>query len=272
MINVFKKIGTVVALVASIVMFSATSQSAENSDVLASIVDSGILKVAMSGEQPPYNVKDRNKQLMGLDLDLARALANAMHVELEIVEVPFSELLTTLNSGKADMIISGMAITAPRSQLATFVGPYNISGKSMLSTREVMARVSKDGFNNSSTRIIALGKSTSQMFVKSKIPKATFTAISNYEEGVKLILAGKADIMVADMAICKLSVLRNPGTGLTTSKKPLSIEPIGIAIPLNNPKLESLVRNYLNTYEKMGMIDALQKKWFENSNWIVALP
>jgi len=74
------------------------------------------------------------------------------------------------------------------------------------------------------------------------------------------------------MAICKLSVLRNPGTGLVTSSKPLSIEPLGIAIALNNPKLENLVRNYLNTYEKMGMIDALQKKWFENSNWIVALP
>ena len=110
------------------------------------------------------------------------------------------------------------------------------------------------------------------MFVKEKIPKSSLTAISNYEAGVKLLLAGEADVLVADMAICKLSVLRNPGTGLVTSSKPLSIEPLGIAIALNNPKLENLVRNYLNTYEKMGMIDALQKKWFENSNWIVALP
>ena len=253
-------------------MFSASTQAAVNNDVMSDIIDSGILKVAMSGEQPPYNVKDRNKNLMGFDVDLARALANEMKVELEIVEVPFGKLLTTLNSGKADMIISGMAITALRSQQATFIGPYNISGKSMLSTREVMDRVAKEGFNNPSTRIIALEGSTSQMFVKEKIPKSSLTAISNYEAGVKLLLAGEADVLVADMAICKLSVLRNPGTGLVTSSKPLSIEPLGIAIALNNPKLENLVRNYLNTYEKMGMIDALQKKWFENSNWIVALP
>ncbi|MBU2871217.1 transporter substrate-binding domain-containing protein [Colwellia sp. E2M01] len=271
MINILKKMGTAVVLLATMVMFTSSAQAAQK-DVLAEIVNSGILKVAMSGDQPPYNMKDRKKELMGLDVDLARALANAMHVELEIVEVPFGELLPTLNSGKADMIISGMAITTQRSQMATFIGPYNISGKSMLSTHTGMEKISKDGFNNPSTRIVALENSTSQMFVKEKIPQASLNTISNYDEGVKLILADKADILVADMAICKLTVLRNPGNGLTTSKEPLSIEPIGIAIPTNNPKLENLVRNYLNTYEKMGMIEALQTKWFENSSWIVALP
>lgn len=272
MINILKKISSVVLLMSTMFMFSTSIQAKASDDVFSSIVDSGILKVAMSGDQPPYNVLDRNKSLMGFDVDLARALAMAMQVELEIIEVPFGDLITTLNSGKADMIISGMAITAQRSQLVTFIGPYNVSGKSMLSTRDVMERVSKDGFNTADNHILALEKSTSQDFVKSKMAKAKLTTISNYEEGVKLLLAGKADILVADMAICKLSVLRNPGTGLVTSKKPLSIEPIGIAIPLNNAPLENFVRNYLTTYQKMGMIDALQKKWFENSSWIVALP
>ncbi|MEI6895625.1 MAG: transporter substrate-binding domain-containing protein [Colwellia sp.] len=272
MINFLKKTGTVALLMATMVMFSTTVQAKASNDVFADIINSGVLKVAMSGDQPPYNVLDRNKNLMGFDVDLARALALAMQVDLEIVEVPFGKLITTLNNGKADMIISGMAITAPRSQLVTFIGPYNVSGKSMLTTRDVMERVAKEGFNNVNNRIIALENSTSQAFVKSKMAKASLSTISNYKEGVQLLLAGKADILVADMAICKLSVLRNPGTGLVTSKKPLSIEPIGIAIPLNNPELDNFVRNYLTTYEKMGMIDALQKKWFENSNWIVALP
>ena len=104
------------------------------------------------------------------------------------------------------------------------------------------------------------------------MPKAKVSTISNYEEGVQLLLTGKADALVADMAICKLSVLRNPGTGLVTSKKPLSIEPIGIAIAANNPQLENVVRNYLETYEKVGVLDTLQKKWFESSHWIIALP
>ncbi|WP_170252758.1 transporter substrate-binding domain-containing protein [Colwellia echini] len=268
----FKKLGTAIVLMVTMIIVSGNVQAAAKKDVLAEIINSGILKVAMSGDQPPYNMKDRKKSLMGFDVDLARAFASAMHVELEIVEVPFGDLLPTLNSGKADMIISGMAITANRSQQATFVGPYNVSGKSMLSTREVMERVTKDGFDNANTRIIALENSTSQIFVKENIPQATLSTISNYEDGVEMLLKGKADILVADMAICKLSVLRNPGNGLVTSKQPLSIEPIGIALPTNNPKLENFVRNYLNTYENMGMIDALQKKWFENSSWIVALP
>lgn len=271
MINMFKKIGTSILLVASMLMMSI-SFSAAAGDVLADIVDDGVLKVAMSGDQPPYNVKSRAKTLIGYDVDLARALASAMQVKLEIVEVPFGDLMSTLNSGKADMVISGMAITAQRTQEATFIGPYNVSGKSILSTREVMEKVAQEGFNNESNRVVALKNSTSKTFAEKKMPKATISSISNYEEGVKLILEGKADALVADMAICKLAVLRNPNTNLVTSQKPMSIEPIGIAIASGNPQLENIVSNYLVTFERMGILATLQDKWFENGNWIVALP
>lgn len=241
-------------------------------DALSDILDSGVLKVAMSGDQPPYNMTTRDKKLIGFDVDLAHSMANAMKVKLEIVEMPFGELMPALNKGKVDMIISGMAITAERSQLASFIGPYNVSGKSILSTKEVMEELQHEGFNTEESRIVALANSTSKTFAEQNMPKAKVSTISNYDEGVKLLLSGKADALVADMAICKLSVLRNPGSGLVTSKKPLSIEPIGIAIPSNNPQLENLVRNFLNTYERVGIIETLQNKWFENSNWIIALP
>lgn len=272
MINFLKRISSAVVLVTSIVIFSVGANAKSTDNVLSNIIKSGELRVAMTGDQPPYNMKDRNNSLMGYDVDVARALALALQVEVKFVEVPFGELIPTLNSGKADMIISGMAITAKRSELVSFVGPYNISGKSMLSTRDVMDRVSKEGFNSKNNRVIALENSTSKSFVEKKMSKTKLKTISNYEEGVKKLLAGEADILVADMAICKLSVLRNPSSGLVTSKKPLSLEPIGIAIPAGNPQLNNFLRNYLTTYEQMGMVDALQKKWFENSSWLVALP
>ena len=119
---------------------------------------------------------------------------------------------------------------------------------------------------------MALENSTSETFALKGLPKSNLTTISNYDEGIKLLLAGKADDLVADMPICKLTVLRNPSSGLITSNKPLSIEPIGIAITKNDPQFENLVRNYLSTFEKVGVTKRFQQKWFENSNWIVALP
>ena len=75
------------------------------SPVLDRIVEKGVLRVAMSTTQPPYNIRGRDKTVIGFDVDLAQALADAMSVQLEIVEIPFGNLLDTLADDKVDMVI-----------------------------------------------------------------------------------------------------------------------------------------------------------------------
>jgi polar amino acid transport system substrate-binding protein len=53
---------------------------------------------------------------------------------------------------------------------------------------------------------------------------------------------------------------------------PLAIEPVGIAIPNDDPQFANLVRNYLNTLEKTGLNTRLRQKWFEDDSWIATLP
>lgn len=243
------------------------------SPVLDRVVETGVLKVAMSGDQPPFNAVSRDKSLIGFDVDLARAFAATMKVKLEFVQKPFSELLGTIQSGEADMVLSGMAITAERTRAVSFVGPYMLSGKSMLTTSQVMSTVKSGAdLNNPTKKLAALGNSTSESFVKRQLPEASLTTIENYDEGVKKLLAGEIDAMVADLPILKLSVMRNPGAGLGVIDPPLSVEPIGIAIASNDPQFENLVRNYLSTFDKTGLTTRLRKKWLEDSSWVVALP
>ncbi len=78
--------------------------------------------------------------------------------------------------------------------------------------------------------------------------------------------------MVADMPWCMLSVLRYPEAGLTTLERPLTVEPIGIAVSKDDLQFINLVENYLDTYEKTGVLTKIRKKWFEDSSWVAALP
>ncbi len=87
-----------------------------------------------------------------------------------------------------------------------------------------------------------------------------------------MLIDGKADAMVADMPICVLSVLRHPNAGLTTLERPLSVEPLGIAISADDPQFLNLVDNFLEAYGKTGVLTKLRKKWLEDSSWIAALP
>ena len=68
----------------------------------------------MSGTQPPLNMKNRAGELIGLDVDLARELANAMDLDLVLVEMRFANLLSSLEDGKIDLVISSLTITPAR--------------------------------------------------------------------------------------------------------------------------------------------------------------
>ncbi len=80
-------------------------------DTLQRVIDFQVLKVGMSGNQPPMTMTNREGGLMGFDVDLAKALAMAMKVKLDIKPMPFGELITALEKNEIDMVLSNMSIT-----------------------------------------------------------------------------------------------------------------------------------------------------------------
>ena len=260
-------VGGLLALVAALPLSTMAGET------LARVVDFRVLKVGMSGSQPPMNTVNRDGEMMGMDVDLAKALAAAMRVQLKIETMPFGELMTALEEKKVDMVISGMAITPERTEMASFVGPYMVSGKSILTKDSVLAEVSSmEEFNRGNLKLAALKNSTSASFVSTVAPEANLVEIAEYDDGIAMLRDGKIDAMVADMPICQLSVMRYPNAGFVTLERPLTIEPFGIAIRKGDPQFLNLVQNYLDGFGKLGIMTKLQERWFEDSSWIAALP
>ncbi|RLA56321.1 MAG: ABC transporter substrate-binding protein [Gammaproteobacteria bacterium] len=257
-------------LVALVVAFPLNSMAG---DTLRRVIDFKVLKVGMSANQPPLTMVNREGGVMGFDVDLAKALAAAMKVKLEVKAMPFGELMSALEADKIDMVMSGMSITPERTELISFVGPYMMSGKSILTKSSVLGKISStEEINRKNLKVLALSNSTSASFVKTEAPEATLIEINSYDEGVAMLIEGKADAMVADMPMCVLSVMRYPEAGLTTLDRPLTVEPIGIAISKDDPQFFNLVDNYLRAYEKTGVLTKLRQKWFEDNSWVAALP
>lgn len=267
--NSIKTLLTTCALALALCL-PAISQAGET---LQRVVDFKMLKVGMSADMPPMTALNRDGGVMGYDVDLARALASAMRVQLDIKVMPFGNLTRALEAGDIDMIISNMSITPERSEKMSFVGPYMLSGKSLLTRSAVLAEASEGGeFNRGDVKLVALDKSTSATFIQESAPEAKLITVPDNEAGVAMVINGEADAMVADMATCKLAALRHREAGLTTLKQPLTLEPIGIALRKDDPQFQNLVENYLGAYEKSGVLGKLRKKWFEDNSWIAALP
>jgi len=259
---------------ALVLMGTAVPASAgEDAPVLSRIVARGQINVGMTGSQPPFNVKAKDGTLMGYDVDLAELLADAMGVKLNIVIMKFDELLPALKAGKVDAVMSGVTMTPRRNLEAAFVGPYLVSGKAILTTDKALAAIAEaEDLDSAKLKVVALKGSTSQDFVEQAMSKVQLITVPDYDTGVAKVLDGSADAMVADYPILALTVLRNPGKGLVVSDKPLSIEPMGIALPAGDYLFVNMVQNYFTALDGIGVLDLLEKQWFENGSWLSELP
>lgn len=256
-----------------LVCLAACLSSAHAGETLQRVLDFKTLKVGMSADQPPMTARNRDGGLMGYDVDLARAMANAMRVQLDIKVLPFGELISALEKDQIDMIISNMSITPERSEQVAFLGPYMMAGKSILTTNSVLAEANESGaINRNDLKLVAIENSTSAMFISEAAPEAQLLTVETNDEGVEMVIKGEADAMIADMAVCKLAVLRHRDAGLATLKEPLTLEPVGIAVSKDDAQFQNLVDNYLDAYGKTGVLAQLRKKWFEDGSWVGALP
>jgi polar amino acid transport system substrate-binding protein len=240
---------------------------------LQRILADGELRVGLSGNQPPLNMKDKRGEIVGLEVDLVEALAHSMGLEVRFVAKPFAELLPALEQGEVDLVISGMTITPERNARVAFAGPYFITGKSVLSKSETLANVdSTTVLDDPSRRYAALAGSTSEDFVKDLLPQAKLVTTPDYDTAVQMVIDDQVDALVADYQICVLSVWRHPEAGLSALMRPFTVEPLGIALPADAPLLVNLVENYLDTLEYTGLLTRFKAKWLSDGSWVSELP
>jgi polar amino acid transport system substrate-binding protein len=247
------------------------AESHDDAPVLSRVSKEGEIRVGTSGSQPPFSMTAKSGELIGYEIDLAKLLADAMGVELKLVKMPFPELLPALEQGELDLVMSGMTMTVERNVKVAFEGPYIVSGKSILSTSApLLAAIAvASDVNQEELTLTALRDSTSQRFVEMRLPKAKLVTIEDYDSGIKMVVEGKADAMVADIPICAISMLRYPAANLGMLPQPLTIEPIGVAMPAGDSLLLNLIENYLAALDSVGLLDKLEKRWFEDGTWVV---
>ena len=270
-----KYVKVVLVSILAIVLFTGCAQTQQGSSgasaspVLDRIQKRGELIVGTMGDMPPLNMTAKDGEIFGLEPDLAKMMAKAMDVKVKFVTKPFPELLPALQAGEVDMVMSGMTITPRRNMKVAFVGPYFISGKAFLTKIKTIA-LAKEAHevNSPNTKLVTLKDSTSQAFAQAVLDKTTLVTTGTYDEAVDMVLKDKVEAMIADYPICVVSVFRYPEAGLLSVVTPLTYEPIGIALPANDPLLMNWARNTLHSIEASGNLDELRLKWFARGGWL----
>jgi polar amino acid transport system substrate-binding protein len=254
----------ILALGLSCLLLIATSiYAAESAPVIARINQAGKLVVGTSGNMPLMSEKLETGELVGFDIDIAHAMAETMGVDLELRTMPFNQLIPALEQGQVDVVISNMTMTIDRNMRVAFAGPYFVSGKCLVTKQQDIAQVDKaDDLKATDAKIAVVKGTTSENFVKELLPDTKLVPVTASEKAIAMVSSGDVNAFLTDFPICLSVMQRYPDSGFQSVVSLLTYEPIGIALPANDPLLINLAENFIDRAETVGLIQNLGLKWF----------
>ena len=245
---------------------SLVTVTAQN--VLQHIIKDQVIRVGLTADQPPFAMEAIDGSLIGFEVDLAHLIADAMNVKLELIQMSFKDLLPSLEKGEIDVVMSGMTMTVPRNMKYAFVGPYIVTGKSILSRSASYSKANIHELNTKNVKIASLTGSTSEVYAKSQFPDARHVSVTDYEEAIQLLRNNEIIALVADYLQCTYIAHKNSTDRFYVTDVLFTSERIGFAISSNEMLLVNLLSNFLNEIEYSGQLNKLENEWIRSLDWM----
>ncbi|MBA3446722.1 MAG: transporter substrate-binding domain-containing protein [Pseudaminobacter sp.] len=226
-------------------------------DDLEQIKQAGEMKIAMTGQYPPFNFVNDKNEVVGFDASIGMAIAERLGVKGTIVTTAWDGIIAGLLANKFDTIVGSMTITPEREKAVDFVGPYYHAG------RGVFVNESSEVKSLEELKGKTLGVTLGETHEKWAREQGGWD-IRTYKGLPELFLelnAGRVDAIVVDNIPVAVAV-KETGAKIRQLETP-DIEggsvAIGIAIRKDNPELKAAMQKALDeimadgTYEKIAM-------------------
>ena len=116
----------IISALLAVLMLAAllTVGASAEEDLLQRIQSRGTIIVGLEGDWAPWSFVDENDELMGFDVEVARAIAEKLGVEAEIIPGEWDGLFAGMDAGRYDMVVNGVEVTPERTEKYDFADPY----------------------------------------------------------------------------------------------------------------------------------------------------
>ncbi len=238
-------------------------------DTLAEIQKRGKLRIGMEPGYMPFELTNKKGEIIGFDVDMAKAMAAAMKVELELVSTAWDGIIPALLTDKFDVIMSGMTLTQERNLKVNFADPYILIGQSVLIKKDLAATVkSYKDLNNAKFTVASKLGTTGEQATKKMIPAAKYISYETEQEGVMELVNGKIDAFIYDLPFNAIAVNQKGQGKIVHLSEPFTKEPLAWAIRRGDPDFLNWLNNFMSQVKYDGVYDEIYKKWFQDEAWL----
>jgi polar amino acid transport system substrate-binding protein len=262
-----KKLALLVAVAMAVVSFSAGSVLA--ADTLAEIQKRGVLRVGMEPGYMPFELTSKSGEVIGFDVDMAKRMAQAMNVKLEIVNTAWDGIIPALLTDKFDILMSGMTLTQERNLTVVFAQPYILIGQSILLRKELADKVTDyRDLNDPQYTVASKLGTTGEQATKRVISRAKYISYETEQEGVMELVNGKIDAFIYDLPFNAIAVGQKGEGKIVHLDQPFTKEPLAWAIRTGDMHFLNWLNNFMNQVKFDGVYEKIYKKWFQDDAWL----
>lgn len=231
------------------------------------LIEPGVLQVGTEPGYPPFEMKARDGSVIGYDIEILKGFAAKHNLELKIVESEFDGLIPQLQTGKIDLVISGMTIKPERAEIVDFSKPYYDIGQVILLRKGLEGQIKGPAdLNDPKWKIAVQTATTGQFAAEEHMPKAQLLRYGTGIECANAVRQGDADAMVFDDPLIRIFAGENPDR-VTALLEPFTKESLGLAMKKGNDALRNAVNEYLDEIQASGEAARLQKEYFDDLTW-----
>jgi polar amino acid transport system substrate-binding protein len=226
------------------------------------------LKIGVSAATEPFSFIDKEGRVTGHDSELARIIGAKLNRPVEFLNMKFMALIPALQSGKVDMIITGMTATDERRKAVNFSETYFVDSQVMLVKKSVGAinnhakLVSVDDLKNK--RIGVLLGSVHDTYVMKHYPDASILQYKSLPDVLLAVKSGKVDAGIYSREELN-GILRNDNE-LGILGNSLFSAPIGFGFNKDDTSLREKCNEFLRQTKQNGVHKDMVERWINNGD------
>lgn len=236
---------------------------------LSGMLAADTMKVRMGteGAYPPFNLIDKNGELGGFDVEIGKALCEAMQAECEWVTSGWDGIIPALLAKKFDTIIASMSITEERKKQVAFTGKYYTTPVRFARPKGMAIEITDEGLKD---KIVGVQSSTvAENFLRGRFGEIVeVKAYGTQDEANLDMLSGRVDLLLADSFVLGEFLNSDSGQSIEfvgpafTDKKYLG-DGIGIAVRKEDTALLEKLNAAIKQIREDGTYAKINAKYFD---------
>jgi polar amino acid transport system substrate-binding protein len=228
---------------------------------LDEIIKSGTLRVGVNPNFPPMSSYGKNNELEGFDIEIGRAVAQALGVKVEFVTTETQQRVPFLVSNRIDVALGALTRTPARAKLISFTVPLHSEAMGVITTDKISAQSWQD-LDREEITLVNMRGNLSVDVLKGKLPKPKVLLVDGNADTIRAIAQGRADALVENVDFFLNFTRHYPNVQWRVLKDPIFVAYCAMGVRKNDDSLREFLNVLIYDLHSSGMIADAWKKWY----------